>query len=84
MLTAAHVTIPFCTEWLTAGQLRILEEECAVRGSIVMKDGGKMKTQDVNGICCNELGKKRSRGGKVQRKTVSAHCVKKGRVLQRN
>lgn len=25
-------------EWLTVGQLRILEEECAVRRSIVMKD----------------------------------------------
>lgn len=66
-------------ERLTAGQLRILEEECAVRGSLVMKDGEKMKTPDENGICCNELGKKRSRGGTVQRKTVSAHCMKKGK-----
>lgn len=71
-------------EPLTVGQLGILEEELAVRGSIVMKDGEKMKNQHENGICCNELGKKRTRGGKIHRKTVSADCMKKGRMLQRN
>lgn len=37
-------------EQLRVGQLGILEEELAVRGSIVMKDGEKMKNQHENGI----------------------------------
>lgn len=49
-----------------------------------MKDGECMKNHDEDGIHCNELGKKRNKGEKVQRTTVSAHCMKKGRMLQRN
>lgn len=64
-------------ECLTAGQLRILEEEYAVRGITVMKDGEKKKNQDENCICFNELGKKTRRGEKAQRMTMSAFCVKK-------